>query len=288
MRWDSRSKLSRTVTALLLCLPLAGAACAHLPQPAEPFATWRAVAHVQGEWLSVRLSRPAAASPQMPLVLFITGDGGWRGKDLDAFNHLIGWGYPVVGVSAPEYLRHLDGVQIPPQVLADDIATIIAVGDQGLHLPASIPVLLVGVSRGADLVVVAAARRSLRTSVRGVLAVALTKEEEYVRRFRRRITAPADTSSNDNDNDSEDVPVARPYVALRRVAAPVCVIQSTNDQYVRAADARQLFGPDTDARQFHAIESRDHSFSDARDQLYDSMRTSLQWINTQSGRRTGP
>ena len=39
--------------------------------------------------------------PQKPLVLYITGDGGWRGKDLATFNHLIGWGYPVVGVVDP-------------------------------------------------------------------------------------------------------------------------------------------------------------------------------------------
>lgn len=267
-----------------MCVLLGG--CAHLPKPAEPFETSRAVTRVQGQWLSLRLSQPSHSAPRKPLVLFITGDGGWRGKDLDAFNHLLGWGYPVVGVSAPEYLRHADRGQIPPQALADDLATIIANGDEHLHLPSTIPVLLVGVSRGADLVVVAAARRSLQATVRGVLAVALTKEEEYVRRSRRPTPAPADATAS--DTDSEDVPVARPYVALRRVAAPVCVIQSTNDQYVRAADARQLFGPDTDARQFHAIESRNHSFSDARAQLYDSMRTALQWIEIQSGRRAGP
>ena len=265
----------------LLCVTLGGAACAHLPKPIEPFAASRAVVRVQGAWLSLRLSQPSASRQHKPLVLFITGDGGWRGKDLDAFNHLIGWGYPVVGVSAPEYLRHLSHGQVPPQVLADDIATIIAAGDQALHLPASIPVLLVGVSRGADMVVIAAAQRSLRVPVQGVLAVGLTKEEEYVRRRRRRAAAPAVTAANEADGKASSM--ARPYVALRRLAAPVCLIQSTNDQYVRAADARQMFGPDTDARQFHAIESRNHSFSDARGKLYDTMQTSLQWIAIRGG-----
>ena len=265
--------------AALLCITLGGAACTHLPKPAEPFAASRAVVRVQEEWLSLRLSQPSALPQQKPLVLFITGDGGWRGKDLDAFNHLIGWGYPVVGVSAPEYLRHLRQGQIPPQVLADDITTIIAAGDHELHLPPSIPVLMVGVSRGADLVVVAAAQRSLRVPVRGVLAVGLTKEEEYVRRRRRRAAAPGVTAANETADASSSM--ARPYVALRRIAAPVCLIQSTNDEYVRAADARQMFGPDTEARQFHAIESRNHSFSDARGRLYDTMQASLKWIATE-------
>lgn len=274
-----RGTTTRHVVALL-CVTLCGAACAPIPKPAEPFSTSRAVVRVQGEWLSLRLSQPSASLPQMPLVLFITGDGGWRGKDLDAFNHLIGWGYPVVGVSAPEYLRHLNQGPIAPQALADDIAAIILVGHHDLRLPASIPVLLVGVSRGADLVVVAAARRSLRAPVEGVLAVGLTKEEEYVRRRQPRAAVPAATTADETDGEAS---MARPYDALRRVAAPVCVIQSTNDKYVRAADARQMFGPDTAARQFHAIESRNHSFSDARGELYDTMRTSLQWIAIQGG-----
>jgi hypothetical protein len=42
-------------------------------------------------------------------VLFVTGDGGWRGKDLDAFRHLAAWGRPIAGFSAPDYLGHLSG-----------------------------------------------------------------------------------------------------------------------------------------------------------------------------------
>lgn len=262
-----------------LCAAASAGACAQGPVHVEPFVVSRAVVHVQDRWLSLRVSQPTPAASARPLVVFITGDGGWRGKDLDAFTHLRAWGYPVAGVSAPDYLNHLagDASMLPPQALADDIATIAGAAREALHLPADTRVLLFGVSRGADLAVVAAARRSLRGSVQGVLAVGLTKEEEYVHRPRGRRRAAAAASAASADDDP---PLARPYVALRRVVAPVCVIQSTNDEYVRAADARVLFGPDSAVRRFQAVESRNHSFSDAREELYGAMKTSLAWVES--------
>jgi fermentation-respiration switch protein FrsA (DUF1100 family) len=59
---------------------------------------------------------------------------------------------------------------------------------------------------------------------------------------------------------------------------PIEVIQSTNDRYLPAAQARELFGADNDRRRLVAIDSRNHSFSDARDELYDAMEQSLLWL----------
>lgn len=276
----------------LLTLTACAGAPAHAAGPAAvvPSVLSRAVVQVQGRWLALRLSRPvpAASTPEAtarPLVFFITGDGGWRGKDLDAFEHLRGLGYDVAGVSAPDYLGQLaDGVDhIPPQVLADDLATMIDVARRALTMPAA-PVLLCGVSRGADLAVVAAARPSLASAIRGVVAVALTAEEEFVhvpRRARHHQARPAAAATHGDDTDDggfDDPPLARPYAALRRIPVPVALIQSTNDEYVPAAQARQLFGPDTPARQMHAINARNHSFSDARSALYDAVRESLRWV----------
>ena len=197
--------------------------CAHMPAAsARPVAS-RAAVHVQNRWLSLRLSHPQPMAAAQPLILFVTGDGGWHGKDLDAFDHLIKWGYPVVGVSAPDYLDHLGNgaLQLPAQRLARDLAEVADTGRAQLGLSASTPVLLLGLSRGADLVVVAAAQGSLRQSVLGVLAVGLTKEEEYVRRpqgRRRRTSSPFEGNTG-----VDDLLLAHPYAALRRVTAPVCV-----------------------------------------------------------------
>lgn len=257
--------------------------CAHVPAIHAQPVTSRTAVHVQNRWLSLRLSRPPSVTAAQPVVLFVTGDGGWHGKDLDAFEHLITWGYPVVGVSAPDYLDHLgDGaLQLAPQRLARDLAEVVDRGRAQLGLRAT-PVVLLGISRGADLVVVAAAQRSLRASVMGVLAVGLTTEEEYVRRSRGR-RRPASNPAQAT-GDAEAAGLAHPYAALHRVTAPVCVIQSTNDEYVTAADARRLFGPDSRSRRLQAIEARNHSFSDARDALYETMKQSLLWVASHDAR----
>ena len=66
------------------------------------------------------------------------------------------------------------------------------------------------------------------------------------------------------------------------------VIQSTRDNYLPAEDARALFGDDTERRQFHAIEARNHSFGGARHALYETLHRSLDWLNTLTPRRSRP
>src|SRR6185436_9226386 len=140
----------------------------------------------------------------------------------------------------------------------------IAAAKQALLLPDSTHVILVGVSRGAGLSVVAAGQRALQPSLDGVLVMGLTKEEEHVRWFRRRIYAELQT-----------------YDYLPRLGSlPLAVIQSTHDNYLPADAARTLFGGDTDRRRFHAIEARNHSFAGARALLYDTVRTSLVWMTS--------
>jgi hypothetical protein len=207
-----------------------------------------------------------------PLLVYATGDGGWHRKDLAAYHHLVGFAHPTVGFDAHDYVTHLGARDsTTPARLAGDYARIISAAKETLHLPADYPVVLVGVSRGAGLSVVAAGQRDLRPSISGVLAVALTKEEEYVkmlRRLRRRgrpLVGP------------EMVEV---YDYLPRLAGvPIAVIQSTNDDYLPAAEARALFGPDDPHRWFQPVQARNHSFGGARAQLYDAMTRSLDWID---------
>ena len=230
-----------------------------------------------GHPLVVHLVRPCALDAAHPLLLYATGDGGWRGKDLDTFRHLARWGYPLAGFSAPDYLKHLgdESDTTTPARLAEDYGQLIAVTKDALGLPADTPTVLVGVSRGADLSVVAAGQRRLQPGLAGVLAVALTREEEYVRhrrfRFRRRPT-PAEVQA-------QEMVMVQLYEYLPQLGSlPISVIQSTNDNYLPADQARVLFGPDSTYRQFHSIAARDHSFGGARDEMYAEMKSSLTWI----------
>jgi pimeloyl-ACP methyl ester carboxylesterase len=221
--------------------------------------------------LRLHFANPRARH-DLPLLIFATGDGGWHRKDLDAWRHLASWGYPIVGFDARDYVTHLGSSSdtTTPQRLAADYARIIDVARTTLGLDAAHPVVLVGVSRGAGLSVVAAGQRPIRAVIGGVLAVALTREEEYVKWYRRLRPRP---------RTAEMVQV---YEYLPRLGAlPLAVVQSTRDNYLPAAQARALFGPDSPHRRFQAVEAHNHSFGGARDDLYRAMAGSLDWIDTQ-------
>lgn len=206
------------------------------------------------------------------LVLYVTGDGGWRGKDREVYQQLQQWGYATAGVSAPDYLKSLPGESgtTTPSRLAVDFGRIIETSRHALQLADAVPVVLVGVSRGADLVIVAAGQPTLRASLAGVVAIGLTREEEYVHRRRR----------------AGEAIQLYPYLA-RLGSLPVSLIQSTGDNYVPAQEARGLFGADTPQRRLQAIDARNHSFAGARPALYDALHASLVWLDG-LGWRTPP
>jgi len=232
-----------------------GALPSSLPTPLER--------HIQLERASLTLHlAPAGHAHRKLLLLYATGDAGWRGKDRQVFDEMRSWGYTVAGFSSPEYLKHLptDGGTATPAHVGADFARIIDAAEGQLLASRHVPVVLVGVSRGADLSVVAAGQSSLQDTLAGVVVMGLTREEEYVHRRRSRVALEL-------------------YPYLPRLGQlPLSVIQSTRDSYLPASDARTLFGPDTALRKLHAIGARNHSFGGARDVLYATLRDSLAWV----------
>jgi pimeloyl-ACP methyl ester carboxylesterase len=222
-------------------------------------------ASFNGHGLDLHFANTSAPHAR-PLLVFATGDGGMHRKDLDMYRHLDAWGYPLVGFDARDYVKHLGPSETTtPERLAQDYRAIIAAARDALHLDPTRRVVLVGVSRGAGLSVVAAGE--LRDVVSGVVAVALTREEEYVRWYRRLRVFPRREVMVDVEEylpQLEDLPLA--------------VVQSTRDQYLRAADARLLLGPDGPRRWLQVVDAHNHSFGGARQQLYAAVQRALEWV----------
>jgi pimeloyl-ACP methyl ester carboxylesterase len=249
--------------------------CAHRLATRAPIAQTR-FEHallLNGRSLTLHLAGEAHA-PSHSMIMYVTGDGGWHRKDLAVYRQILAWGYPVVGISAPEYLKPLRDAKktTSPAALARDYETILESAKVLLGVSARTPVILVGVSRGADLAVVAAGQGMLKPQLAGVVAVALTKEEEFVNWFRR---------VRRGSGARARVPTTMQlYEYLPRLGVvPITVIQSTHDTYLPAAEARRLYGADTERRRFQAIESRNHSFSDARPELIVAVHAAIDWVN---------
>ena len=227
--------------------------------------------------LLLHLSRPAQAPADSVLLVYATGDGGWSGLAGDIYDWLAQWNYPVVGFSSKEYLKNLgyvsDTTTTTPRRLVRDYQSIIGFAESRLELPASTPVILVGLSRGAGLSVVAAGQGDLGSHLAGLLAIALTKEEEHVFRYRSRALR------SDGDAPRRERVMIETYRYLNRFASlPVMVLQSTHDGYLPADEARRLFGPDTAFRKLRAVEAANHSFRRGCHALYAECENALKWI----------
>jgi fermentation-respiration switch protein FrsA (DUF1100 family) len=275
--WWARAEAGGRGLVVVAWLAIVSGGCAlHHPtlvSPNDPLEFERALL-LYDRPVVVHCARLPELPPGTPLLLYATGDGGWRGKDRDLYRHMIRWGYPVAGFSAPDYLAHLGYVAgtTTPARLARDYIRLIEFAKESLDLPEATPTILVGVSRGAGLAVVAAGRREVQPLLAGVLAVALTKEEEYVRHYRTR-------RGHSEKTPSRELVTFDTYGSLNQLRSlPLAVIQSTRDGYLPADEARALFGPDTPSRRLRAVDARDHSFRGARDVLYDRMSAALSWI----------
>jgi hypothetical protein len=266
----------RSRAALAAALAIS-AACAHRVPPLDPGAPLRIEDEISFDGrlrIELHLSRPCAIARAHPLIVFATGDGGWRGKDLAAFERMARSGYPIAGFSSPAYLRR---VVVPvrettPRDVARDVAWIITTAKLRMGLDESTATILVGVSRGAGLTVAAAGEPGLQPSLAGVVAVALTREEEYVHRLKRKRRTPQKPPEMMMIDNYEYLP------RLRNL--PLSIIQSVHDEYLPAEEARRLLGPDSDLRRLHPIAAKNHSFDDAREPLYRELLTALEWVSS--------
>jgi pimeloyl-ACP methyl ester carboxylesterase len=208
------------------------------------------------------------------LVLFATGDGGWRKFDREVFEWFSQEGYPVAGFSASRYLKTMSSVSdsTTPAKLAENFERVLDLARESLNLPPSAKVILVGISRGASLTSIAAGQPPLHDNVAGVIAIALGKVEEHVLHRQRR------------DSKTEWVAVETYAYLSQLPGLPYEIIQSTHDKYTTAAEARDLLGADTPLHRLHPIESSNHTFRGAVPQVLAQMRESLDHLMHHTGK----
>ncbi len=264
--------MNRLLPAALLIF-LAGCTCqVKIPGNIGP-AQNRDLIAIYHHPLELRLSRPQKTRDT--LVVYATGDGGWRGLDKEIFEWISAWDYPVVGFSSKNYLRDLEYIRdtTTPRRLVRDFEKIIRFAEQKFEMPETTRVILVGLSRGAGFAIVAAGQGELKSNLAGVVAVALIKEEEHVVRYRRQRGSPT-------DQPKREVLKIQTYEYLPRIdPVPVVVIQSTHDSYLPASDARRLFGPDTDTRTMIPITAKNHRFTGGCLDLYMQIKSTLSQIS---------
>jgi len=254
---------------------LAGCAGTALTSKPGAFDAQRMRVAFRNRELPVTFVKPVVDRHPGYFVVFATGDGGWHGPSAALFSHLAEQGYLLAGLSSPEVLNR---AQKPHRKFSTTQATanlvnLFATIRRTLGVDASASMIVVGFSRGASIVAYTAMNQRLGVGLAGSVAIALTREDEYVR-------ASTGRRRSELKVDDQGLQIYPSLAAIR--GTRLAVIQSTRDHYVRAAESRELLGPDTAERRLYAVEARNHTFGGGRDVLMHDLDDALGWIETRA------
>jgi hypothetical protein len=270
----NNKRLLRTILAVAIAMLVGPNALAgHLASKPEAYATWESKVDIQLARPEVTFVKPVKPRNPMLLVLFATGDAGWRGASGEVFEHMALQGYYLAAIDSRQIVRPLKHAgrlaKIPEAAAA--IEALIVQSRKALGIPESTPVLVTGYSRGANFVVLTAGDETLRHHVGGAIAIALTRETDF-------LEAPAPNVRPPQVQVDEKGRIQTyPAIALAG-SIPFAVIQSKGDGYVPADEARRLFGADTSTRRLYEVDARNHGFGGGREQLLHDLDEAMSWV----------
>ncbi len=221
---------------------------------------------------------PVLVTPVSPrhgtlLVVFASGDGGLRGVSKTILQHLADRGDYVAGFSSREALHAIKGSRdrIGYAEAIKHLAWMSSAAKAKLMLPPDTPTIVTGMSRGANMVILAASNSAMKQTIAGAVAIALTRELDNISLPEAALALPG------VQVDEKQRP--QTYPAIERIGTiPLAIIQSTNDSYVPSAQSRQMLGPDTPTRRLYEVKSSGHSFGGGEAEMLRDLDEALDWI----------
>jgi dienelactone hydrolase len=202
-------------------------------------------------------------------VLYLPGDGGWRGFAIEMVRSMASSGYDVYAWDSKQYLESFTtgrGALREVDVMADFrfMARWINQGKRDR-------VILSGWSEGAGLALLGAASPENRSIVRGLLVIGLPEYGVLGWRLADDLTYLTRRSPNEPQFDA--------LPQMPRVAPlPLAMIYSTHDEYVPQPKAKALFDAASQPKRFFLIDARDHHYSGDQAGFFKALREALAWI----------
>jgi len=210
-----------------------------------------------------------------PVAIVTSGDGGWMHLGPDVAGFLATEGYFVVGFDAKAYLSAFttSSEKLSVEDVPRDYGVLVDYAAKG----APGPPLLVGVSEGAGLSVLAATAPEIQSRIAGVVALGLPDKNELAWHWRDSIIYLTKKTPNE--------PTFSALEAVGRVApVPLAAIHSTHDEFVALPDIERIMGQAREPKKLWVVEAKDHRFSDNQPELQRRLREAIAW--TRSARST--
>ena len=222
--------------------------------------------NLRGHSQLVRLfGTPGAGVP----VIVSSGDGGWIHLGPHVAEALAARGYFVVGFDTRAYLHGFTSrtSTLRPQDVAADYRELVRYAARG----SPVRPVLIGVSEGAGLSVLAAADDATKSLIGGVIALGLPDQNELGWRWKDSWIYVTHGVPNEPTFSSASL-------VGRMSPVPLAVIQSTGDEFVPAVQIRSMMDRAAGPKQLWMIDAADHRFSNNLPELDRRLGDALTWV----------
>jgi dipeptidyl aminopeptidase/acylaminoacyl peptidase len=214
-------------------------------------------------------------SPRAPAVIVSSGDGGWIHLGPHVAEFLSARGFFVVGFDVRGYLESFTSRRstLRPE---DEPRDYEVLADFARGKTGSNPVLI-GISEGAGLSVLAATDPRTKARLSGVVALGLPDLNELGWRWRDAVIYLT--------HRVPDEPTFSAAAIVDRIAPlPLAAIHSTHDEFVPPAEARRILTAARDPKRLWFVRAADHRFSDNLEEFDRRLIDALAWVKDNSPR----
>lgn len=224
---------------------------------------------IRGHAQTLRLYGPPGGAP----IIVSSGDGGWMHLGPQIAETLADAGYFVVGFDARAYLESFTFGRSTLEE-KDEPSDYAALVDVVARKSGKKPVLI-GVSEGAGLSVLAATDPGVQRRIRGVIGVGLPELTELGWRWKDAIIYVTHRVPNEPTfSTAAVVPAVAPV--------PLALIHSTGDEFAPLADADRVLAAAREPKRLWVVTASNHRFSDNRPALNRSLFEAIAWIGEHS------
>jgi len=226
---------------------------------------------IRGQSQSLRLYGVRGGSP----VVVSSGDGGWIHLGPHIAEVLAARGFFVVGFDARAYLQGFTSgkATLRPEDEPGDYKILADFAARGTTRKP----ILVGVSEGAGLSVLAATDPRTKASISGVLAVGLPDLNELGWRWKDSLIYLTHSVPNE--------PTFSTATIVNRVApTPLGAIHSTQDEFVALSKVEDLLERANEPKKLWIVKASDHRFSDNLPEFDRRLLEAIAWFSENAAR----
>jgi pimeloyl-ACP methyl ester carboxylesterase len=263
---EARSKRRLTVACLaLLAGALAGAATLVATQAPVTHESLNVRGHAQSLYI--------CGSPSGVPVIVSSGDGGWIHLGPHVAEFLCGRGYYVIGFDVRAYLESFTDARSTLRT-QDEPRDYFVLADFARKRAGRKPVLI-GVSEGAGLSVLAATDPETKSAIAGVIGLGLPNINELGWRWKDAVIYLTHKVPNE--------PSFRTAAIVRGVApVPLAAIHSTHDEFVSLPEVDRIIDAAQEPKRLWVVTASDHRFSDNIEGFDRALLDALDWVKAHS------